>query len=192
VGRNRLYNRYLTNAYRRGPRWPDPYHCEWGAVVGDRIRRLRRDRDMTLHDLAHAVNKPEGGHYSAGYFSRLERGWASAPLYAYLAIADALDVDPGVLLGPDAATLEASEAETMLLRCMRGLGIEPHEAMLALTAAASGAEQPPAPAVEEPGLASDLASGLRPFLAAMRHDPPDDDPPDDDPPDDDPRHEEAS
>ena len=132
MGRNRLYNRYLTDAYRKGPRWPDPYHCAWGAVVGDRIRRLRQDRNMTLHDLAGVVRKPEGGHYSAGYFSRLERGWASAPLYTYLAIADAFDIDPGVLLGPDAASLETSAAEAMLLRCLRGLKLEPHEAMLRL------------------------------------------------------------
>ena len=134
MGRNRLYNRGLANAYRKGPRWPDPYHCAWGAVVGDRIRRLRQDRNMTLWDLTMVVNKPEGGHYSPGYFSRLERGWASAPLYTYLAIADAFDIDPGVLLGPDAASLETSESEAMLLRCLRGLKIEPHDAMLRITA----------------------------------------------------------
>jgi transcriptional regulator with XRE-family HTH domain len=133
MGRNRLYNRYFTNGYRNGPRWPDPYHCAWGAVVGDRIRRLRQSRNMTLHDLARVVDKPEGGHYSPPYFSRLERGWASAPLYTYLAIADAFDIDPGVLLGPDAASLEVSEAEAMLLRCLRGLKIEPHDAMLRIT-----------------------------------------------------------
>ena len=132
MGRNRLYNRGIANAYRKGPRWPDPYHCAWGAVVGDRIRRLRQDRNMTLYDLTSVVRKPEGGHYSPGYFSRLERGWASAPLYTYLAIADAFDLDPGVLLGADAATLETSEPEAILLRCLRGLKIEPHDAMLRL------------------------------------------------------------
>jgi transcriptional regulator with XRE-family HTH domain len=137
MGRNRMYNRGLASAYRGGPSWPDPYHCAWGAVVGDRIRRLRQARDMTLFDLTRVVHKPEGGHYSPGYFSRLERGWASAPLYTYLAIADAFDLDPGVLLGPDAATLETSEPEAMLLRCLRGLAIAPHDAMLRLTAPTS-------------------------------------------------------
>jgi transcriptional regulator with XRE-family HTH domain len=66
--------------------------------------------------------------------SRLERGRANAPFYVYLAIADALEVDPGVLLGPDAASLEVSEGEAVLLRWLRGRGIEPHEAMLRLTA----------------------------------------------------------
>lgn len=90
---------------------------------------------MTLYDPASAVRKPEGGHYSPGYFSRLERGWASAPLYTYLAVADALEVDAGVLLGPDAASLATSEAEAMLLRCLRSLGIPPHDAMAALVVA---------------------------------------------------------
>jgi transcriptional regulator with XRE-family HTH domain len=40
-------------------------------VVGDRIRRLRQDRGWSLAELRAQVLKPEGGHYSAGYFSRL-------------------------------------------------------------------------------------------------------------------------
>ena len=135
MGRNRLYNRGLASAYRTGPSdgVPDRYRCAWAAVVGDRIRRLRQARDMTLYDLTQQVWKPEGGHYSAGYFSRLERGFANAPLYVYLAIAAAFDVDPGVLLGADAACLETSEAELVLLRCLRELGLEPHEALARLT-----------------------------------------------------------
>jgi transcriptional regulator with XRE-family HTH domain len=90
---------------------------------------------MRLLDLALAVRKPEDrSFYSPGFISRLERGRASAPLYTYLAIADALDVEAGVLLGPDAALLETSEAEVMLLRCLRSLGIAPHDAMTALVA----------------------------------------------------------
>lgn len=108
MGRNRLYNRGIASAYRGGRSTRDPYHCEWGAVVGDRVRRLRRDRDMTLYDLTRAVHKPEGGHYSPGYFSRLERGFANAPLHTYLAVADALDVDAGTLLGPDVASLDTT------------------------------------------------------------------------------------
>lgn len=110
----------------------DPYFCEWGAVVGDRVRRLRRDANLTLHELSLLVRRPEGGRHSAGYFSRLERGAASAPLHTYLAIADALEVDAALLLGPDPVTVEASGAELMLLRCLRGLDIAPHEAMLRL------------------------------------------------------------
>jgi transcriptional regulator with XRE-family HTH domain len=78
------------------------------------------------------VPKPEGGHFSPGYISRIERGWATATLYAYLAIAAALDVDPGRLLGPDAAATDIGEDEAILLRCVSELGIEPHQAVLRL------------------------------------------------------------
>jgi transcriptional regulator with XRE-family HTH domain len=132
MGRHPIYNRFMNSAYRRGPRWADPYHCEWGAVVGDRIRRLRRDRDMKLVELATSVHKPEGGHYSASYFSRLERGWTSAPLYVYLAIAAALEVDAGILLGPDSAQFPVSEPELTLIRTLRATGIEPHDAIVRL------------------------------------------------------------
>jgi hypothetical protein len=62
--------RHQTNvsSFRRrdGPRWSDPYYREWSVVVGNRIRRLRRERDWTLKDLCFSVWKPEGGHYSVG------------------------------------------------------------------------------------------------------------------------------
>jgi transcriptional regulator with XRE-family HTH domain len=98
----------------RGGLPADPTYCEWGAVVGGRIRRLRRWRRATLQDLGRSLVRPNGGHYSAGFVSRLERGQTSAPFYIYLAIADALEVDPGVLMGPDAATKGLSEAEEVL------------------------------------------------------------------------------
>src|SRR4051795_1915015 len=111
----------------------DPTYCEWGALVGGRIRRLRRQRRATLQDLGAALAKPNGGgHYSAGFVSRLERGRTSAPLYVYLAIADVLEVDPGRLLGTGAVALAATEGEAVLVRFVRGLGIEPHEAILRL------------------------------------------------------------
>src|SRR4051794_17551851 len=110
----------------------DPTYCEWGAVIGGRIRRLRRQRRMRLTDLGRALRHPDGSYHSAGFVSRLERGRSAAPLYMYLAIADVLEVDPGVLLGPEAAALDVSEPEAVLLRWLRGLGIEPHEAMVRL------------------------------------------------------------
>jgi transcriptional regulator with XRE-family HTH domain len=115
---------------------PDRYYCEWGALVGGRIRRTRRQRRMTLQALGVAMARvrPDGrGPYTAGFVSRLERGLTNASLFIYLAIADALEVDPGVLLGPDAAALQVSEAEAVLLRCVRELGLEPHEAIVRLT-----------------------------------------------------------
>jgi transcriptional regulator with XRE-family HTH domain len=118
------------------PRVPVPvdrYFCEWGLVVGSRVRRLRQKRAMTLQTLGRAIGKDDGWrYYSGGFISRLERGRASASLYVYASIADVLEVDPGVLLGPDGATMAVSEAETVLLRWLRASGIEPHEAILRL------------------------------------------------------------
>jgi transcriptional regulator with XRE-family HTH domain len=107
----------------------DPYHCEWGVIIGDRIRRLRRDRGMTLADLCAAVDKPDGGHYTTGFFSRLERGWASGPLVTYAEVAAQFGVEPGRLLGPDDAQCEVSEAEMTLIRVLRQMGLPPHEAI---------------------------------------------------------------
>jgi transcriptional regulator with XRE-family HTH domain len=112
----------------------DPTYCEWGALVGGRIRRLRRRRRMTLTDFGHALMRPDGSCFSAGFVSRLERGRSAAPLYVYLAIADVLEVDPGVLLGPEAAALDVTEGEAVLLRYLRQVGIEPHEAIVRLSA----------------------------------------------------------
>lgn len=132
MGRHRVYVNSLEHGFRGGPRWSDPYHCEWGIVVGDRIRRLRKQRDLTLNQLCLNVFKPEGGNYTAGYLSRLERGWASAPLYVYLALADALEVAPGRLLGPDDAARSVSDAEMTLVRFTRRLALEPDEAIALL------------------------------------------------------------
>lgn len=102
-----MHSRGIRRPYKypRGP--ADPYYCEWGMVVGGRIRRRRREREMTLQDLTEEIHRPEGGRHSIGYLSRLERGSASAPLYTYVAIAEALDVDAGLLLGPDPSLLDA-------------------------------------------------------------------------------------
>ena len=136
--------RHPTNVmyFRRrdGPRWSDPYYREWAVVVGDRIRRLRQQRGWSLRDLTERVHKPEGGHYSGGYFSRLERGWGSAPLYVYLIIAEQLEVDAGVLLGPDEVQREITPAEGVLLRFLERSGIDPETAIARL------AQTGPAPA----------------------------------------------
>ena len=117
---------------RDGPRWSDPYYCEWGVVVGGRIRRLRNERGWTLLELAEKVPKPEGGGYSGGYFSRLERGWASAPLYVYLSIAAVLEVAPGVLLGMDEWQRAVSAGQRVLLRFLEVAEIEPEVAIVRL------------------------------------------------------------
>ncbi|MGI8438776.1 MAG: hypothetical protein ACR2NV_00985 [Thermoleophilaceae bacterium] len=131
MGRNRSY---LDRAHAPAGRWRDRYFCEWGIVVGDRVRRTRVEQGLTLEKLREVVEKPEGGGYSGGYFSRLERGWASAPLYVYIALAEALGLVPGRLLGPDDAHKPVSEAEMTLLNVLRELSISPSEAIVVLTA----------------------------------------------------------
>jgi len=112
---------------------PDRYFCEWGVVVGDRIRRLRQARNWHLIDLCEAVDKPDGGHYTTGFFSRLERGWGSGPLTTYSNVAYALGIDPGRLLGPDDAQREVTQAEMTLVELVRRLGLSPAEAIVRLT-----------------------------------------------------------
>jgi transcriptional regulator with XRE-family HTH domain len=83
--------------------------------------------------LAQRVYKPEtGGWYSASYMSRLERGWANAPLYVYLRIADALEVDEWLLFARDGVAEEVSAAEMVLLRCLRETGLAPEQALARL------------------------------------------------------------
>ena len=78
------------------------------------------------------MGKPEGGRYSGASLSRLERGWASAPLHLYLAIAVALDVEPGRLLGPDDVQRPVTDGELTLVRTLRRLGIAPDEVIARL------------------------------------------------------------
>jgi transcriptional regulator with XRE-family HTH domain len=110
----------------------DPYHCEWGVIVGDRIRRLRREREMTLKDLALGVDKPDGGHYTQGFFSRMERGWASGPLVTYVEIAAQFGIEPGRLLGPDDAQREVTQGEMTLIELTRRMRLSPAEAIARL------------------------------------------------------------
>jgi transcriptional regulator with XRE-family HTH domain len=116
-----------------GAGWIDRDRCEWTVVVGDRIRRLRRDRGLTLVDLAAMVEKPRGKCFSPGYISRVERGWANTPLSTYLAIAASLEVAPWRLLGPEEVQKEVTEAELTLIQFLRHIGLPPHEALARLT-----------------------------------------------------------
>jgi transcriptional regulator with XRE-family HTH domain len=75
------------------------------------------------------IEKPNEGFYSPGYFSRLERGWASPPLYVYLAIAGEFGVDAGRLLGPDDVEKPLTDREMALVEVIRHARIEPAEAI---------------------------------------------------------------
>jgi transcriptional regulator with XRE-family HTH domain len=130
--RHDIYVSGLAHGYRGVPRWRDPYHCEWSIVVGDRVRRIRRSHDLTLKNVSDVLHRPYGGQYSVASLSRLERGWASSPLYVYLAVADVLAVEPGRLLGPDDAERPVSEPEAGLLSLLRRVEMAPEEAIARL------------------------------------------------------------
>jgi transcriptional regulator with XRE-family HTH domain len=132
VGRHRIHVSRFDTGYRGVPPNTHAYHTEWGTIVGDRVRRLRQGRGWFLKDLAFRVQRPEGGHYSLGYFSKLERGWSAAPLYAYLAVADVLEVPPGILLGADEALKEVPADQRVVLDFLKAAGITPAEALARL------------------------------------------------------------
>jgi len=126
----------LVSGWAGGPTdgagWARAYKIEWGEVIGHRVRRLRLARDWKLHDLQERVRKPDGGFYSGGYFSRVERGWTSPPLYVYVKIAEALEVHPGDLLGIEAIDREVTPEQAMLLRVVERLGLAPDEVIARL------------------------------------------------------------
>ncbi|MBA2420003.1 MAG: helix-turn-helix transcriptional regulator [Thermoleophilaceae bacterium] len=109
--------------------WASRYRCEWGQVVGGRVRRLRAQAGLYLHDLPRMARRADGGFYSASFFSRLERGWASPPLFVYIALADAFDLHPGRLLGVDEAQKQVSDAELTVVRLIRRMNLAPEEAI---------------------------------------------------------------
>jgi transcriptional regulator with XRE-family HTH domain len=93
---------------------------------------LRNAQGLTLVDMSRRIEKPTQGGYSIGYFSRLERGWSSPPLYVYLAIAAELGVDAGRLLGPDEVEKPLTDQEMTLVEVVRRTGMDPAEAIIRL------------------------------------------------------------
>ena len=143
VGRHRIDYHWLYNYGRHVKsssweefdtlhRWELRYQTPFSQMVGDRIRRLRRAHDLSQYKLLEGVERPRGGTYSQGFLSRIEKGYASAPLYAYVHIAAALEVDPARLMGSDEAQKPISEAEMTLVRYLRRVGIAADEAIARL------------------------------------------------------------
>ena len=120
--------------WQEQPRWYRNYHTEWSAVVGDRIRRVRRGRGVILQELADKIARPDGGRYSITYYSRLERGSSSPPLYVYVAIAEFFGLHPGRLLGVDDAERDATAEEMVLIRFLGRIGVSPDDAGDTVTA----------------------------------------------------------
>jgi len=97
---------------------------EHTRLVGARVRRLRNELDLTQVETVEMVEHPRGGRYSTGLLSRIEHGWANAPLFVYLHIAEVLGVDPGDLLGPesveDVVAAAKERSRGMRVRARRG------------------------------------------------------------------------
>ena len=111
---------------------------EWAQVVGRRVRALRLQREMTILDLAQEIERADGRPYSPSFVSRLERGWASPPLFAYITLARFFDVAPGELLGSEGVERPLSDAELTMVRVARNLLLSPEQAIVRLMAGGPG------------------------------------------------------
>jgi transcriptional regulator with XRE-family HTH domain len=123
---------FFTNQ-EAGPVWASRYRCEWGQVVGRRVRVLRQQRGLLIWQLAAKLYRADGKPYSPSFVSRLERGWASAPLWVYIRLADLFAVTPGELLGENGVERLVSDAELTMVRVARQLGLSPEEAIAQMT-----------------------------------------------------------
>jgi transcriptional regulator with XRE-family HTH domain len=149
VGRHRLRYHWLWNSGRQVKstsyeeietlnRWELFYRTPYSQMVGARARRARTGRGLTQGALVEKIERPRGGYYSRGLLSRIEKGYANSPLYVYMHIAEALELEPGRLMGSDETQKPINEAEMTLIRFLRRTGIKPDEA-LAILAGASRA-----------------------------------------------------
>ena len=114
-----------------GIAWDGRYRCEWGEVVGRRARTLRQNEDLYIREVAAELRRADGRPYSSSFVSRLERGWASPPLYVYCLLARRFEVAPGELLGSEGVERPVSDAEMTLVRVIRRLGLSPEDAIAA-------------------------------------------------------------
>ena len=115
-------------------RWELFYKSAYSEMIGARLRRVRTSRELTQARLLEKVERPRGGTYSTGLLSRIEKGYATSPLYVYMHLAAALDLEPGRLMGSDETQKPISEGEMTLIRILRRLGIKPDEAVARLAA----------------------------------------------------------
>jgi transcriptional regulator with XRE-family HTH domain len=133
MGRHRLtmerYNRQIEPDEDREERWQFFYRTPYTEMLGSRLRRLREGRGLTQAKVRYSVRRPRGGPYSQSLISRLERGYANAPIYVYVHFAEAFDLAPEVLMGPDDALKPVAEAEMTMLRVLRQLSISPDTAL---------------------------------------------------------------
>lgn len=128
IGRHRL------NVDRERPeRWELLYRTPYTLMIGSRLRRLRESQGLNQRQARWRVRRPRDGPYSQSVISRLEGGYDNAPLYTYIHFAEAYEVVPELLLGPDEVQRPVREAEMTLLRVLRRLEIMPDVALARIT-----------------------------------------------------------
>jgi transcriptional regulator with XRE-family HTH domain len=123
------YNRQLEPDEDPQERWEFFYKTPYTEMIGSRLRRLRDARGLSQEKVRYSVKRPRGGPYSQSLISRLERGYANAPIYVYTHFAEAFGLAPEILLGPDDALKPVAGAELTLLRVLRQLSISPDTAL---------------------------------------------------------------
>ena len=143
MGRHRLSYHWLWNSHppimssnahplEDQERWDLFYRTRYSEMVGARVRRARTGRELTQKQLLERVRHPRGTRYSKGLLSRIEKGYANSPLYVYVHLAAALELEPGRLMGSDETQKPISEAEMTLVRFLRRVGVRPDEALATL------------------------------------------------------------
>ncbi len=105
--------------------------------MGRRVRTLRQNAGLKIFEVATDIRRADGRPYSTSFVSRLERGWASPPLYVYCLLAARFEVAPGELLGSEGVERPISDAELKLVRVVRRLGLSPEDAIAVLAAGSS-------------------------------------------------------
>lgn len=124
------------NSRRRKPSGPDQwellYRTPYTVMVGGRLRRVRETLKLTQEQALARARRPNGRTYSQGFLSRIEAGYANPPLYAYVHLAEAYELEPGRILGSDEAQKPITEAEMTVLKFLRRARISPDEALVRL------------------------------------------------------------
>jgi transcriptional regulator with XRE-family HTH domain len=116
-----------------GEPWERLHKTPYTLMIGLRLKRIREGRHLTQQAVADNTRKPRGnGFYSQGLLSRLEAGYANAPLYAYIDFANFYELDPARVMGPEDAEKPVDEAEMTLIKVLRHMGISVDEAIARL------------------------------------------------------------
>ena len=111
-------------------RWQRLHKSPYTRMIGLRFKRVREGRHLTQSKVIEVARKPNGGFYSQGFLSRIEAGYANAPLFSYVDFANAYELDPARMMGPEEADKPVGEAEMALIGFLRRLGISPDEALV--------------------------------------------------------------